>query len=133
MKETYLSVVDPVTLRRHGDLSEGAEHAEGSHAIARLHRGARGCAAHDPRHLAARDERQRRLELILAPRLQQLGERDPGGAHVNNDPLTGREHVRLLGLGNVRELERTLGPIQVDYLQGAHGRGDATRPRDSAP
>ena len=97
-------------LRCDGNLGEAAERAERGDAIPRLDRRAVGSRAHDPRDLAAGDERQRRFHLVLAARLQELGERHPRRVHVDENARAGREHVRGLGLVELDELQPGLGP-----------------------
>ena len=75
---------------RDGDLGEAAEHAERGDPVARLDGGALRRAADDAADLAAGDERQRRLDLVLAAGLQHLGERDAGGVDVDDDPRRAR-------------------------------------------
>ena len=70
---------------RHRGLGEPAERAESRHPVAGLHGRAGGRAANDTRDLTAGNEWQRRFDLILAAGLQQLGERDPGAVHVDQD------------------------------------------------
>jgi hypothetical protein len=48
-----------------------------------------GGAAHHAADLAARDERELRLHLVLAARLQKLRKRDPGGLHLDHGALPG--------------------------------------------
>ena len=67
-----------------------------------LNRGAVRRAPHDARDLAARHERQVRLDLVLPARLQHLGERDAGGVDVDHDALAVR-------LRHVCELQRRPG------------------------
>ena len=55
--------------------------------------------------LAAGHERQRRFHLVLAARLQQLGERHARGVHLHQDARAGRQHVRGLGLGRARRAQ----------------------------
>ena len=112
--------------RRDGHLGEAAEHAERGDAVARREPRAVRRTAHDAGHLAARHERQRRLELVLPARLQHLGEGDARGAHVDEHALAGRHRMGGLGLGDVDELERRLGARQVLDLDRAHGRRHAT-------
>src|SRR5271154_398029 len=60
-------------LGRDSRLGESAEPAERGHAVALGDLGARGRTAYDPGNLAAGHERQRRFDLVLAPRLHYLG------------------------------------------------------------
>ena len=108
--------------RRHGHLGEAAEHAERGDAVAGLEARAGGALRTTPADLAARDERQRRLDLVLPARLQQLGEGDARGAHVDHHALARRHRMRGLGLRDVDELERRVGARQVRDLDRAHGR-----------
>ncbi len=55
-----------------------------------------------------------------ATSLQQLGERDPRGVHVDNHALARTQHVRGLGLGEIDQLERAVGAGQVDDLDRFH-------------
>jgi hypothetical protein len=69
------------------------DHRRG-HAIADLHgRHAIADRTDDTGGLASRRERRRRLELILAARLQDVGEVHAGGAHVDAN-LPGRDGRR---------------------------------------
>ncbi len=102
---------------------EATGHAERRDSVTGFQRCAVGDLLHHPGHLAARDERQRRLELVLAPGLKDLRKRDPGGLHLNHDPLPGREHMRRLGIRQIDELQRTRRPRQLRDLHGAHGGG----------
>ncbi len=113
-------------LGRHGRLGEAAERAERRHTVARLDLGTLGRAAHHSCNLAARHERQRRFELVLAARLQHLGERDPGGVHVDHDARARGERMRGLGLSELQERERAVGTTEVDDLDCLHG-GDYVR------
>ena len=65
-------------------LGEPAEHAERGHPVARRDRRAVGRGADHAADLAAGHERQRRLELVLAARLQHLRERHAGGVDVDH-------------------------------------------------
>ena len=98
---------------RQRDLGEPAEHAERGHAVALAHRRALRRAPHDARDLAARHERQVRLDLVLAARLQHLGERDAGGVDVDHDALAVR-------LRHFCELQR-LRAAELDDLDRPHG------------
>ena len=113
-------------LGRNGRLGEAADGAEGRHTLAGLDLRACGSAAHDPGHLAAGDEGQGRFHLILAARLQELGEGDAGALDVDDDALAGREHVRGLGLGHLDQRERAVGTALLHDLDGPH-RGDYVR------
>jgi len=112
-----LRKVDPVGAR-------AAEQAEGGHAVALPHRRPVRRAAHHAADLAAGHEGQRRLDLVLAARLQQLGEGDAGRVHVDHHALALGEHVRGVRLGDVADLQRLLGPFEVDDLHRAHEAGD---------
>ncbi len=74
--------------KRGGDrrLGEAPERTERRHAVTDRD-GLIGCppthAAHDPSDLAAGHERERRFDLVLAPRLQQLREGHAGAVHVD--------------------------------------------------
>ena len=73
-------------------------------------------------------ERQRRLELVLAARLQDLGERHAGGVHVDDHRRSpGASMCARLGLGQVDELQRAVGPAQLGDLDGAHARNLVAR------
>ena len=95
---------------RDGDLGEAAEHAERRHPVAGLHAGALGRAAHDAGDLAARDERQRRLDLVLAARLQDLGERHAGRADVDDDAFGVGHRVGGARLGTSPRVSAEAGP-----------------------
>ena len=110
--------------RRDGHLRERAERGEGGDAVARPQAAVGRRAAHDAAGLAAGHERQRRSELVLAARLQHLGERHPCGAHVDDD---GRlavqgERVDRRGLGHLDVAQRAVGPAQLGDLDRAHAR-----------
>ena len=98
-----------------------AQPAERGHAVAGRDRGAVGRRADDAADLAAGDERQRRLELILAAGLQHLGERHAGGVDVDQHAASRRQHRRRLGLGRVDELQRFVGTAQLRDLDRSQG------------
>ena len=76
-----------------------------------------------PADLAARHERQRRLELVLAARLQHLGERRRRRrGRRRRTPSPGVSMCEASGSGDVDELERRVGAGQLGDLDGAHGR-----------
>ena len=60
------------------------------------------------------------LNLVLAAGLQHLGERDPGGVHVDHHAASGGEHVGRLWLGEVHLRQGGARPRQVDDLDGSH-------------
>ncbi len=80
-------------LRRDRRLGPAAEGAEGRDVIAGLDGGAVRGADHDAADLAAGDERERRFHLIFAPRLQELREGHAGGVDLDQNALSGGEHV----------------------------------------
>ena len=102
--------------RRHGLLREGAEHAKSRDAVALGDSGALGRAQDDAADLAAGHERKRRLDLVLAAGLQDLGEGDSGDADVDDNALARGHHVRRLGVGKVGELQRGVGPGELGDL-----------------
>ncbi len=107
-------------LRRHHPLREGAQPAEGRHAVALLHRGAGGSTAHDAPDLASRHEGEGRLELVEAASLQQLREGDPRGVHLDLHSLARGEGVRGVGLGRLLEAQGALGARELDDLDCFH-------------
>jgi hypothetical protein len=109
-------------VRCDGHLGEAAERAECRHPVARRHRRAVGCAAHDPRDLAPLHERKGRLELVLAASLQDLGERHAGGVDVHDDARSRREHMRRLRLGELRGRQRPVRSLEVLDPHRSHGR-----------
>jgi hypothetical protein len=109
-------------LGRHRDLGKAADHAERGDAVAGREGGRVGRRADDPADLAAGDERQRWLDLILAARLEHLGERDSSGLYVDHNPCAGTHHVARFGVGEVRELQRRGRAGQLGDLKGAHPR-----------
>jgi hypothetical protein len=78
--------------------------------------------AHYPRDLAAGDEGQVRLVLVLATGLQELREGHPGSVDVNDNALTWREQVGRVGLGAVDHAKRAVWPVQVGDLDCLQGR-----------
>ena len=79
-------------LGRGDHLGKPAQPAERGHPVAGRDRGAVGRRADDAADLAAGDERQRRLELILAAGLQHLGERHAGGVDVDQHAASRSQH-----------------------------------------
>ena len=106
----------------HRRLGEAAEYAEGRHPLTHLDLRAGRSAAHDPRHLAPGHERQRRFQLVLPARLQQLREGHAGGVHLDDHARPRREHVRGLGLGQLDQGQGAVGTGLIDDLDGSHGR-----------
>ena len=102
--------------RRHeSDLGERpAERRQRRHAVAGGEARARWRLAYDARQLAAEDERRVELHLVLAARLQQLGERDPGRLDVDEQVLAVGD-----GLVDLDDLQRR-GPGQLADLDGPH-------------
>ena len=98
-------------LRRDRHLGEAAEHAEGGDAIAGRTAAPSGALRTTPADLAARHERQRRLELVLAAGLQHLGERDAGGVDVDHDAAARCQRMRRLGLGQSTSASAESGPL----------------------
>ena len=70
----------------------------------------------DARHLAARRERRRRLELVLALDDEKIGEVDAAGAHAD-EHLTGDRP----GIGHLFDRERVDGAVGVTD-EGFHRR-----------
>ena len=109
-------------LGRDGDLGEAAEHAERGDAVARR----------DSRALAARCARRRRprcpgrtaasrLDLVLAARLQHLGERDAGGVRRRRPRRSpGVSGCAASRLRDVDELQGASGPVSSVICEGAH-------------
>jgi len=108
---------------RHGHLGPAGEQGTGGDAVPLAQPGALGRAPNGPRHLAAGHEREVGLDLVLPAGLEHLGERHAGGVNLDDDPLSRRERVRRLRLGEVDLLERGLRSAQVGDLHGAHGAG----------
>ena len=98
-------------LGRDGDLGEAAEHAARGDAVAGRDRRAVGRAAHDAADLAAGHERQRRLELVLAARLQHLGERHARGVDVDDHALPGVSMCDGSGSGRSTSFSALAGPV----------------------
>ena len=117
--------------RRHRGLGEAAERTERRHAIADLEirspAAPGGDAAYDAGDLAAGHERQRRFDLIFAASLQQLGERDPRGVHLDDDAPVRTQHMGGLGLWQVDQLECAVGAGEVDDLDSFHGENPTVR------
>jgi hypothetical protein len=74
-----------------------------------------------PGDLAARDERERRLDLVLAAGLQDLGEAHARGVDLDDDARARGEQVGGLGLRDVGEAQGAPRAGEVDDLEGAHG------------
>ena len=96
-------------LRSDRHLGERAEHAEGGHAVPGREPGPVGRRTHHAADLAAGDERQLGLDLVLAAGLKDLRERHARGMHVDDYSGARGEHVRGLGLGHVGELQGRVG------------------------
>ncbi len=95
---------------RDGRLRQASERTERRHPVAGLDGGVLGRAAHHTTHLAARNERQRGFHLVHPAGLQQLWEGDPGDVDVDQDSGARRQHVRGLGLWQLDQRQRAVGP-----------------------
>ena len=102
-------------LGRGGDgRGEPAEHRHRGHPVAGGEAGAVRGLAHRARDLAAEQEGQVGLHLVLAAAEQQVGEDDAGRLHVD-------EHLAVAdrGLVDLGDLDR-VRPVEPDDLYRAH-------------
>ena len=82
-------------LRRYCDLGPPPEDAERRHRSPGCTAASGRRRADHPGHFAARDERHRWLDLVLASGLEELGEGDTGGMDIDDDALPRSEHVLM--------------------------------------
>ena len=123
-----------VVHRQRGTLVEGERVREPEHRVGAEHRelrrpavrrdrrdpvagrqpGALGCGDDHAGDVDPEGERRLRLELVLAPAQQQVGERHPDAVHLD-------QHLALTGLrvGDLAHLE-VLGSGGLDDLHGSH-------------